>query len=164
MDKRGDDLMIRIDIPGRDTLEIENIVFDYNGTLAVNGKINQNIKEKLLKIKEIVNIYILTADTYGTVEKECADLGLQIKTFPSQNAGIWKKNIVKELGGDKTLCMGNGFNDIKMFEESTVSIGVIEEEGCCGKLLASSDIVVKSIEDGLNLILNTDRIKATLRS
>lgn len=156
--------MIRIDIPGREKIEIENIVFDYNGTLAVNGKMNQNVKEKLLKLKKILNVYIVTADTYNTVEKECSDLGIQVKTFPSENAGLWKMNIVKELGGKKTLCMGNGFNDIKMFEESTLSIAVIEEEGCCAKLLMNCDIVVKSIEDGLNLILNTDRIKATLRS
>ena len=31
--------MLIYEIPGRGDIEIENIVFDYNGTIAVDGKI-----------------------------------------------------------------------------------------------------------------------------
>ena len=32
------------EIPGRDNIQIENIVFDYNGTIAVDGKLVIGVK------------------------------------------------------------------------------------------------------------------------
>ncbi len=61
--------MLIYEIPGRGDIEIENIVFDYNGTIAVDGKILAGVKGLLLELRKYVNIYILTADTYGTVKK-----------------------------------------------------------------------------------------------
>ena len=29
--------MIKIEIPGRETIEIEHVVLDYNGTIALDG-------------------------------------------------------------------------------------------------------------------------------
>lgn len=156
--------MLAINIPGRGILEFENVVFDYNGTLAVDGQLSPVVKDMLLKLKDFLNVYILTADTYGTVQKACDGLDIHIKTFPRENAGLFKKNIVKELDTTKTLCVGNGFNDIQMLKESALSIAVIEKEGCSGKLLTVSDIVVTSIEDVFEMLLKPDRIKATLRN
>lgn len=156
--------MLQINIPGRGEIQIENIVFDYNGTLAVDGDIADTTKDMIQKLKEHVNIYILTADTYGTVEKICGNLGITIKTFPRENAGRCKKDIVKSLGGNQTITVGNGFNDIDMFKESTISIAVMEKEGCSGKLIAAADIVVKSIDDVFLMLLKPNRIKATLRN
>lgn len=31
--------MIRIDVPGRDIIEIEHVVLDYNGTIAFDGQL-----------------------------------------------------------------------------------------------------------------------------
>ncbi|KNF07520.1 putative haloacid dehalogenase-like hydrolase [Gottschalkia purinilytica] len=155
--------MLKYNIPGRKDIEIENIVFDYNGTIAVDGKVREEIKELILKLKNYVKVHILTADTYGTVTKECESLGINVMTFPSDKAGESKRNIVIGLNKDKTICVGNGFNDIQMAKESAISIAVIGEEGCCGQLLFSSDIVVNSIEDAINIILNKNRVKATLR-
>lgn len=156
--------MLVYDIPGTGKVEIENIVFDYNGTVAVDGKLIDDIKETLIKLKDFANIYILTADTYGTVKAECSDLGIDVKTFPKENAGFFKKEIVEELGSENTICVGNGFNDVEMFKICKISIATIEDEGCSGKLLAYTDIVVKTIEDAIKLILNKDRMKATLRN
>ena len=62
-----------------------------------------------------------------------------------------------------TACFGNGFNDIEMFDAADLSIAVTDSEGACAALLPHADIVVKSALDGLDLLLKTDRIKATLR-
>lgn len=155
--------MIAINIPGREAIDASNIVFDYNGTLAVNGRMNQNTIDVLIRLKEIADVYILTADTYGTVKSECINLGVKVKTFPKEGAAIFKREIVEKLPG-KSICIGNGYNDIEMFKAAALSIGVIGEEGFSGKLLAYSDIVVNSIDDAFNLLFNTERIKATLRS
>ena len=50
--------MINIEIPGRGEYKIENAVFDYNGTVAVNGEMSENTIENLKKLSEFVNIYI----------------------------------------------------------------------------------------------------------
>ena len=156
--------MIELDIPGRGTLTIENIAFDYNGTLAVDGVIPWEVKKELLKLKEQLNVFILTADTYGTVEEECEDLGVAIKSFPQERAGQEKRRIIQELGSSTTITVGNGFNDILMSQESILSIGVIEREGACGKLITHCDIVVRDIIEVFELLNKTQRIKATLRN
>lgn len=50
-----------------------------------------------------------------------------------------------------------------MFEAAALSIAVLENEGMCSKLLRESDILVKSIDDGINLLLNPNALIATLR-
>lgn len=155
--------MINIKIPGRCDYSIENIVFDYNGTIAANGKIEQSIKEKLSILCNMANVYVLTADTYGSAAEECQGLNLVLKTFPNDNAADYKARIVNALGRDKTICFGNGYNDIKMFEIAVLSVAVLEKEGMCSALMKESDIMVKSIEDGINLLLNPNALIATLR-
>lgn len=155
--------MIIYEIPGREDIEIKNVVLDYNGTIAVDGKLLKGVKELLSILKEHVNIYILTADTYGTVEEECKDIGAKVLSFPKGNAGKSKQDIVKELGGDRTITVGNGFNDIPMFQESALSIAVIEGEGTSGKLLLHADIVARNIIEALDIILSKNKVKATLR-
>ncbi len=156
--------MLIYNIPGTGEIKIENIVFDYNGTVAVDGKLINGIKESMIKLKNHANIYILTADTYGTVKVQCNDLGVEVKTFPKENAGLFKKEIVEKLGAENTICVGNGVNDIEMFKICRISIATIEEEGCSGKLLMHTDIAVKSIKNAIELILSEDRMKATLRN
>lgn len=156
--------MITYEIPGRDKIEVQNIVFDYNGTLAVNGKLIEGVKGLIDKLGGYTNIYILTADTYGSVEEECKDIKAKVLTFPTENAGESKREIVRTLGVSKTVCLGNGVNDIPMFEEAVISIAVIEEEGASGKLLTKADIVARSILEALAILLNKNMIKATLRN
>ncbi len=43
--------MIFVEIPGRDNLNIKNVVFDYNGTVAEDGIMSLDTKENLKKIK-----------------------------------------------------------------------------------------------------------------
>ncbi|WP_313757396.1 ATPase P [Tissierella sp.] len=151
------------EIPGRENIEVQNIVFDYNGTIAVDGKLINGVEELINKLAEYVKIYILTADTYGTVEKECIGINGKILTFPKDNAGDSKKEIVRSIKGN-TVCLGNGYNDIPMFKEAILSIAIIEREGASGELLSKADIVVKSTIDALNILLNKNMVKATLRS
>src|SRR5690554_6414621 len=155
--------MIEITIPGRVKMVIENIVFDFNGTLAVDGKVSETIREKIMEINEFLNVFILTADIYGSVYKQCKNLGVSIKTFARENTGIEKRKIVEQIGYLNTITIGNGVNDIPMMKDSILSIGVIGKEGACGKLLTSSDIIANDIMDVFDMINNKDRISATLR-
>lgn len=154
--------MISVDIPGYENFKFENVVFDYNGTLAVDGRIDECTRQKLVELSLIINVYILTADTYGSVKKQCEGLDVFVITFPNNEAGKHKRAIVEKLQGE-SICVGNGFNDIGMCSVADLSVAIIGEEGSSGKLIGACDIVVHSRKDLFHLFFNTDRIKATLR-
>ena len=141
--------MIRIEIPGRaEPLEIAHVALDYNGTVAVDGR---------------VGVHVLTADTYGTVRAQCEPLGVEVHAFPRAGAGACKKEIVAGLRGG-VACFGNGFNDIPMFDLAALSVAVLEGEGLCAALLPHADVLAATAADALDLLLKPDRLRATLRN
>lgn len=157
--------MIKLDIPGEKIIEVKNIVFDFNGTIAEDGILIEEVKEKIRELScKNVNIFIVTADTYGTVAKQCMELPVKIEIFNKENASEDKKKIVEKLGYNVTVSIGNGRNDLEMFKSSIISIAVIGKEGCFAKALFEADIVVNNIIDAIELLLKHNRIKATLRT
>lgn len=156
--------MIEINIPGQNSLNIENIIFDLNGTLAVDGKISDEIINLLSKLKKHVNIYVVTAGTHGGLEKIKEETGLDIVKIESGREAEQKLDFIKNIDPTKTIAAGNGKNDIMMLKEAILSISVIEGEGCTTEAILSSDISVRSARDLLELLLKPTRIMATLRS
>ena len=110
-----------------------------------------------------MSIYVITADTHGTAAKKCEGLLLQVLTFPTTKVGAIKAEEVQKLTGG-VISIGNGYNDIQMSDAADLSICVIGKEGCCGALLMHCDVVVTSIDDALDLLLKTGRLRATLRT
>lgn len=152
-----------IDIPGYKTLNLSTLLLDYNGTIATDGLIPDSVKTRLCKLADQFKIIVLTADTHGTARKQCEGLPLEVCTFPTGNAADYKAEVLNQEGPDSCICMGNGRNDIKMFENAALSIAILGTEGMCSALLKESDICITSIEDGLDLLLNPKRIIADLR-
>lgn len=157
--------MIQLEIPGYQTIAVKHITFDYNGTLAVDGILAEGVKEKLIDLsKRDVELYIITADTFGTVQKQCEGLPVKIEVFAKDNIAAKKQNFVEKLGKETNIAVGNGRNDLDMFEKSVLAIVVMGKEGCCAKSLMAADIVVNNPLDALDLLLKNDRIVATLRT
>ena len=152
-----------IEIPGYKVLDLQYLVLDYNGTIALDGEVQETVKERLHKLSKELKIYVLTADTHGTAAKMCEGLPLEIMTFPSEAAMYEKQRILRSLGVKNCCAIGNGRNDILMCQEAALSIAVIEKEGACSRLLRETDITVTSIEDALDLLLLPKRIIASLR-
>ncbi|RKJ78252.1 MULTISPECIES: HAD family hydrolase [unclassified Pyramidobacter] len=156
--------MIRIEIPGRaEPLEIAHVALDYNGTVAVDGRVLESVRSRLPELLELVGVHVLTADTYGTVRAQCEPLGVEVHAFPRAGAGACKKEIVAGLRGG-VACFGNGFNDIPMFDLAALSVAVLEGEGFCAALLPHADVLVRTAAEGLDLLLKPDRLRATLRN
>lgn len=155
--------MLKITIPGQEDLVVKNIVFDFNGTLATDGEFNPSLAAWMAQIKRIAEVYVLSSDTYGSVQRECSDLGIHARVLRSKNGGAEKREFVQELGAKSTICIGNGVNDAGMFEVCALSIIIMGEEGCAVKTLEKADIAVKCGEDALKLLLYPKRITATLR-
>lgn len=155
--------MIEVNIPSFKKISIENVVFDYNGTLAVDGRLIDGIKERLIDISKIVNVYIITADTYGTVRENFKNIDIKVEIISKENGSIDKLNFVKKLGCGSTIAVGNGNNDELMLKESAVGVCILGEEGLATKALLASDIVLKNINDLFEMITNKKRIIAALR-
>jgi len=65
-----DILMITVDIPGSEKLELNNLVLDYNGTIAADGELIAGVEERLHGLAKELTIYIVTADTHGSAQKK----------------------------------------------------------------------------------------------
>jgi P-type E1-E2 ATPase len=155
--------LIKIEIPNYKTLELEYLVLDYNGTIALDGQIRKTVRERLIKLADHLEIHVLSADTHGTAKQMCEGLPLNIQTFPTDGALDEKLAVVEKLGADQCAAVGNGRNDKLMCRASALAIAVLEEEGMCGRLLGEADVCTKSIEDALDLLLKPKRLIATLR-
>ena len=154
---------MKIEIPGYGMLEIENVVMDFNGTIAVDGVMKETVKRRILSLAEKFLVYVITSDTQGTAARELDGLPLTLKIFNNSNAGECKRRIVEELG-DKCACIGNGNNDRLMFKSAALSIAVLETEGLYAPLLSEADFLAKSSEDALDLLLDTKRLISGLRA
>ncbi|MBR2481762.1 MAG: ATPase P [Oscillospiraceae bacterium] len=155
--------MLHIQIPGREEMTLSHLILDYNGTIAEDGEIIEGIRPRLAELAKELSIYVITADTHGTAAKKCEGLPLQVLTFPTTEVGRIKADEARKMAGG-VIAIGNGFNDIQMSDVADLSICVIGREGCCGALLAHTDVVVTSIEDALDLLLKSGRLRATLRT
>jgi P-type E1-E2 ATPase len=155
--------MVENDIPGFGPVRLEHLVSDFTGTLSVDGKLLPGAKERLNKIAQFMKIHILTADTFGKARAELNDVKCEVHILAGENHDVQKEEFVKKLGPDSVAAFGNGNNDRKMLKAARIGIAVSEGEGCAVDAIMAANIHVCSAVDGLDLLLNTKRLKATLR-
>ncbi len=154
--------MINIDIQGWENVTVENVVLDLNGTIATDGKISNDVKEKIKLLSQKVKVYILTADTQGTASDESKDIGIELVKIPEEDSMNKKITFFKGLNLDRTIAIGNGNNDQLILREASLGIAVLGDEGLSSLALRNADILVKSIHDALDLFLKPKRLIATL--
>ncbi len=152
-----------IEIPNFKDIDLKNIVCDYNGTIAKDGKLLNGIGELFKILTKNFKVFVITADTFGSVQKELQGFDVEIIVLKSSNHTIEKKDFLKSLGSQNCIAVGNGNNDSLMLKEACISITIMGDEGCCVKTLKNSDIVCKNIIDALELIVHPKRLIATLR-
>lgn len=155
--------MIQVTIPGRDTMNLEILVLDFNGTLALDGEMFESVKDTLLRLSPFLKIHILTSDTYGTVERQCVGLPVQVNVLESLDHTAEKADYLRRFNPHEVIAVGNGANDHLMLERAHLGIAVIGLEGAAMQTLLSADLVVNNIEDAFGLLREPQRLKATLR-
>ncbi|HMK66624.1 MAG TPA: HAD hydrolase family protein, partial [Thermodesulfobacteriota bacterium] len=133
------------------------------GTLSVDGKLLPGVDDRLNRIAEFIKIHILTADTFGRAQEELKGTNCRIHILTGVDHDIQKENYVRKLGTEKVIAFGNGNNDRKMLKAARIGLAVSEGEGCAVDAIMAADIHVRSALDGLDLLLNPKRFKATLR-
>jgi soluble P-type ATPase len=165
MVKRG----IQIDIPGFRNLDIRAVCSDYTGTLSLEGELIHGVKKRLRKLASLVDIYVLTSDTRGTAKIELQRIPLNPIIVEARKHDVEKRNYLrKNLEPKHVAVFGNGRNDKLWLREVSkaggLAIAVDVGEGCAIEALQSADIFVSGITNALDLLLDSDRAKATLRS
>lgn len=153
---------MKIHIPGHGDIEIHHLVLDFNGTIALDGVLLPNVRERLIQLSKWIKIYVLTADSNGSASGECEGLPVDVHVIGKEDQREQKRRFVQNIGPSVTV-FGNGVNDEFMFREANLSIAVIGKEGCATATLMASHIVVHDIIDGLDLLLKHHRLIPTLR-
>jgi soluble P-type ATPase len=159
---------ISIHIPDHPDLAIDRIVSDYNGTLSQAGKLSAGVAERLRRLHEIVEIDVITSDTFGTAAAELTAAGLQpVLLAPDVRHEQAKEAHVQLRGAAHTAAFGNGNNDARMLkavkEAGGLAIAVDNGEGCSVETLLSAELFVVGIANALDLLLDPTRCKASLR-
>ena len=155
--------MLEIDIPGFGLVRAEHLVSDFTGTLSLDGKLLFGIEERLHTLSEILKIHIVTSDTFVLARSELKGVKCTLHILSGVDHDLQKEDYVKKLGPEKVIAIGNGKNDSYMLRAARIGIAVSEGEGCAVDAIMAANIHVRSAVDGLDLLLNPKRLKATLR-
>jgi len=156
--------MIELTIPGFGTLALSTLALDFNGTLAMDGRLLAGVAERLDALAASLRIHVITGDTYGTAQRELSAVRCQLESLPPAGQIEAKRAFITSLPKDSVVAIGNGRNDLYLLRFARLSIAVLGGEGTAGELLAAADIVVPHIHVALDLLRFPDRLKATLRA
>ena len=151
---------IEVVVPGRGRLSLDTLLLDVNGTLADRGVLIDAVELRLQQLVKELTVHLLSADTFGTAEQIAARVGAG---FHRVLDGAAKLEHVRQIGSERCVAIGNGTNDVLMLEGCSLGIVVLGPEGASGAALRVADVVCRSIEEALDLLLSPQALVATLR-
>jgi soluble P-type ATPase len=156
--------MVEIEIPGYQALRLQHLVLDYNGTLACDGELLDGVKDRLDALAGLLQIHILTADTFGKARAQLADIPCALSILPVEDQDRRKLEYVQRLGAETTVCIGNGRNDRLMLQAAGLGMAVMQTEGAAVQAVLAADVLSPDILTALDLLTHPLRLVATLRS
>jgi soluble P-type ATPase len=158
---------ITINIPGFGKVQINAILSDYTGTLSFRGKLVTGIKDRLLRLAQLVDIHIVTADSFGTAEAELKGLPVVWRRLKGESEDVQKRRYAIKLNPRYVASFGNGNNDrlhLKVVKEGGgLAIAVENGEGCALEAILNANVFVVGAVNAFDLLLEPTRLRATLR-
>jgi soluble P-type ATPase len=139
-------------------------VLDFNGTLAVDGRLLSGVKPRLAQLARSLGIHIVTADTFGKARASLRGVDCALEILKGGGEDRAKARYVRRLGTRAVACIGNGRNDRLMLRAAALGIATVQREGAALEALQAADVVVHDVCDALDLLLAPRRLVATLRS
>lgn len=162
MEKPG----IHVDIPGFGKRHIRIAVSDYTGTHSFGGKIAPDVRTKLKQLVTLVDLHIVTADSFGTAESELAGIAIPYKLRTDRH-DVEKATYIRQFDLQQVAAFGNGNNDRLMLaavkEAGGLAIAVDNGEGCAMDAMRNANLFVTGAGNAIDLLLDPVRLKATLR-
>ena len=154
--------MILIQRPGQDSLEIEFILIDFEGTLASDGRVHPKAKDKINLLSKRTRIYIVVKTGRERADEALRKVKAEIVYLTEGESSRRKAEVLQQIGPARTAVIGNGVDDALIVEEAALGICVIGKEGALGETIKKADVVVCDILDALDFLLKPLRQKATL--
>jgi P-type E1-E2 ATPase len=155
--------MIELNIPGRGIIELEYLVCDVNGSLALDGQLLDGLIRPLTVLRDRLELHLLTADTHGKQAVIDRQLGLEAVRVQTGDEACQKAAYVRRLGAERVVAIGQGANDALMLKEAGLGICVMSQEGTAVDALLAADLVLSDIFSAMELLEKPLRIVATLR-
>ncbi len=155
--------VIEINIPGHGSLQIQHLVTDVNGTLAIDGQLIDGVAQQIAQLKDRLTIHLLTADTHGRQAVIDKQLNLSAVRIQPGNEAAQKAEYVRKLGAETVVALGQGANDAAMLKEAALGICVMSQEGVAVETLLCADLLMPDIASALELLNKPLRIAASLR-
>jgi soluble P-type ATPase len=152
--------MLRVAVPGGDDLALEHLLLDMNGTLTDRGGLIDGVAERMARVREVLAVHLLTADTFGTAGEVAAGLGVEWRRVEQ---GADKRRFLEALGHDRCVAVGNGANDVPMLRAAALGIALLGPEGTSADALGAADVVCRSVLEALDLLGDPAALTATLR-
>ncbi len=165
--------MIEVELRKGEVLTLEHAVFDVNGTLTRDGHLVDGVIERMHALSRLVEVHLLTANTYGT--QDAINVALAITKLPNMRATILntangappedeqKAEYIAKLGVEHVAAIGNGKNDRLMLKKAALGIAVIGPEGTAADALEAALVIAPDPLTAIDLLLHPIRLKATLR-
>ncbi len=155
--------MIELNIPGRGALQLQHLVTDVNGTLAVDGVLIDGLAKRIAALRDRLTIHLLTADTHGRQAIIDQQLNLTGVRLQGGNEQQQKRTYVEKLNPSSVVAIGQGANDAGMLKVAALGICVMSAEGTATETLLAADLVVPSNFVAFDLLDKPLRILASLR-
>ena len=157
---------IAIDIPGFGRRVIRTIISDYSGTLSYQGKLAAGTKARLRRLVRLVDIEIVTADTYGTARQQLKGIVVP-RMLQRKRHDIEKRDFARRFNLRHVAAFGNGNNDRLLLQAvragGGIAVAVDNGEGCALDALSRANTFIVGAANALELLLNPTACKATLR-
>lgn len=155
--------MLELHIPGRGILQLEHLVCDVNGTLAVDGQLIEGVARGIRGLRDRLEVHLLTADTHGRQAAIDQQLGLTAVRIKPGNEAAQKAEYVRNLNPASVVAIGQGANDAAMLKEAALGICILSVEGVAIETLLAAHLAVPNIKAAFELLEKPIRIVATLR-
>ncbi|MGZ5051680.1 MAG: HAD family hydrolase [Methylobacter sp.] len=156
--------MIELNIPGFCDFQLAHAVFDYNGTIAIDGLLIPGVKEAIATLGRKLHVHVMTTDMTDLARSQLAGLPIKLVIVPPETQAESKLDFITRLGPHTVIAIGNGRNDAQMLRAAAIGIALIQKEGAAQEAVFNADIVSTNILDALELINNQDRLIRTLCS
>ena len=117
--------MIKLTIPGFGPLEISRVVTDYTGTHSFKGVVRRSVRTRLARLARLVEVHVLTIDTFGTARRELARLPVELHFLNNDRRNDKEKQqFVLKYEPSHVAAFGNGTIDrllLKTVRDEAVS-------------------------------------------
>src|SRR5689334_21067434 len=118
--KKGIDLKI----PGFGNRHIQALLADYDGTLSCHNQVSDEIKERLVRLSEVIDIHILTGDRNVKADDCLGNLPVNIHILAEKDQDVQKRDYLRDFHPSEVAVFGNGNNDRLLLQAVKTAGGV----------------------------------------